>query len=467
MEPHGSATPMPEPPRPPDPPAPSEEAGPGGGPARGPVATERPPIDLPPIGAAGAPTRALERYVARRYLAGGRGFVSFITTIAVGGVAVGVMALIVVIGVLTGLQKDLRERILGGGPHAVVLQIGNAFKMDAWPAVLDRIAEDPAVVAVAPFVYTEVVLNSGENYNEAIALRGLAPDSGAAGVTGLGDHLVLGTLPSGPTESGSPGIVVGRGLADKLGLYLGKLVTAASLQNTALTSSGLFQPSLKRFEVVGVFQTGLYQYDEKLAFVELSAAQELLGLGDGVTGIEFDVTDPWIAAEVSARVEEALGFPYKVDDWQELNANLFSALKLEKLAMAVILTLIVLVASFNIVSTLVMLVTDKTREIGILRSMGLTAVGVGRVFRQMGLFIGLVGTALGAALGGVLGWLLARYEFITLPNDVYFVEKLPITLDVLDVTLIVTGSVLIAFLATIYPARKAAELTPVDAIRHE
>ncbi|MGH7541128.1 MAG: ABC transporter permease, partial [Gemmatimonadota bacterium] len=336
-------------------------------------AASTPGIPLPP-GAVetGRPNRALERYVARRYLAGGRGFVSFITTIAVGGVAVGVMALIVVIGVLTGLQRDLRERILGGGPHAVVLQIGNAFKMDAWQAVRDRIAADPAVVAVEPFVYTEVVLNAGDNYNEGIALRGMTADSGAARVSGLGDHLVLGTLPFAPTESGSPGIVVGRGLADKLGLYLGKLVTAASLQNTPITATG-FQPRLERFEVVGVFQTGLYQYDEKLAFVNLPEAQDLLGLVDGVTGIEFDVEDPWSADLVGARVEEALGYPYKVDDWQELNANLFSALKLEKLAMAVILTLIVLVASFNIVSTLVMMVTDKTREIGILRSMGVTA----------------------------------------------------------------------------------------------
>ncbi len=447
------------------------DAGPGGL-ATAPAAPERAEAELespgskPGLPDSGGGGRAFERFVARRYLAGGRGLISFITTIAVGGVSVGVMALIVVIGVLTGLQNDLRERILAGGPHAVVLQMANAFRMDAWPQVLEEVRADPEVVAAAPFVYSEVVLNAGENYNEAVAVRGILDDPEASRVTGLGEHIVIGQMPFGPTESGSPGIVVGQGLAETLGLYLGKQVIAASLQNAPLTPTG-FSPTLRRFEVTGVFRTGLYQYDDKLAFIALPEAQRLLGLGAAVSGVEFDVRDPWEAGRVSDRIEAALDFPFKVDDWQQLNANLFSALKLEKLAMAVILTLIILVASFNIVSTLVMMVTDKTREIGILRSMGVTEDGVRRIFRQMGLFIGFVGTLIGGALGAALAWLLQRYEFITLPNDVYFVEKLPIALDPIDVSLIVLGSITISFLATIYPAKKAAELTPVDAIRHE
>ncbi len=439
------------------------EAGPGAPPER------RGSAGASDTGASEAPggTR-FERDIARRYLrgAGQRGLVSFITTIAVGGVAVGVMALIVVIGVLNGLQDNLRDRILGGGPHAVVLQLANQFRMDDWQGVLDRVRADEGVVAAAPFAFTKVVMNAGDNYNESVVLRGISDDPQATQVSGLVDHLVLGDTPFAETESGHGGIVVGRGLARQLGLYIGKQVTVASLENAPLTSLGL-SPTLRRFEVVGVFQTGLYQYDDELAIVALPEAQALLGLGDGVTGVEFDVADPWDAAEVSQRLEASLGYPYKIDDWQELNRSLFSALKLEKLGMAVVLTLIVLVASFNIVSTLVMIVGDKTREIGILRSMGVTARGIGRVFTYMGLFIGIVGTTIGAALGATLAWLLSRYEFISLPNDVYFLDKLPIALDPFDVSLIIGGSILISFLATIYPARKAAALAPVDAIRHE
>jgi lipoprotein-releasing system permease protein len=409
-----------------------------------------------------------ERYIARRYLRGarGRGLVSFVTLIAVGGVAVGVMALIVVIGVLDGLQHNLRERILSGGPHAIALPVNTQFRMEEWRSVREQIRADENVVAVAPFVYTHVLLNAGDNYNHQAVLRGIVDDEDARQVTGLIDHLVIGTTPFGPTESGSPGIVVGRGLAQQLGLYITKEITVVSLENAPLTSLG-FSPSVRRFEVVGIFQTGLYQYDDELAMVALPEAQQLLGLGDAVTGVEFNVADAWTSAEVSADLEATLGTGYKIDDWQRLNRSLFSALRLEKLAMAVIMTLIVLVASFNIVSTLVMIVGDKTREIGILRSMGVTSAGIARVFRSMGLFIGIVGTALGGVLGAALAWALRTFEFIDLPNDIYFLDTLPIRLDPIDVSLILGGSVLIAFLSTIYPARKAADLTPVEAIRHE
>lgn len=409
-----------------------------------------------------------ERYIARRYLRGarGRGLVSFVTLIAVGGVAVGVMALIVVIGVLDGLQHNLRDRILSGGPHAIALPVNSEFRMDDWRPVLDQIREDESVVAASPFAYTHVLLNAGDNYNHQAVLRGILDDEASRQVTGVVDHLVIGDTPFVQTESGNPGIVVGRGLAQQLGLYISKEVTVVSLQNAPLTSLG-FTPSLRRFEVVGIFQTGLYQFDDELAMVALPEAQTLLGLGDAVTGIEFNVEDEWQSAAVSARLEEALGYPYKIDDWQRMNSSLFSALKLEKLAMAVILTLIVLVASFNIVSTLVMIVGDKTREIGILRGMGVTSSSIARVFRSMGLFIGIVGTAIGGILGAALAWTLRTFEFIDLPNDIYFLDTLPIRLNPVDVSLILGGSILISFLSTIYPARKAADLTPVEAIRHE
>jgi len=410
----------------------------------------------------------LEWFVARRYLASrkGRGFLSLITLIAIGGVAVGVMALLVVIGVMSGLQHDLQRKILGANPHGIVLKIGQDVRMDDWRSVIDRVGADPDVTVAAPFIYTEVGLNAGGDYSEGAVLRGVPADTAAAEISGLKKHLVSGTMPFDSTESGRPGIIVGSRLADRLGLYPGKSVTVVSFQNARLTPTG-FMPQLRRFEVTGIFETGLYQYDTKFTYTSLPAAQDLLGMGSAVTGVEFNVRDPWHAGAVADRLQKELDYPYKVDDWQDQNASLFSALKLEKLAMAVILLLIVLVAAFNIVSTLIMVVTDKTREIGILRSMGMTAKGIQRIFMFQGTVIGLVGTVLGGSLGGVLAWLLARYQFISLPGDVYFVDHLPVELTPWDVVLIIVASLLIAFLATLYPSLQAARLTPVDAIRHE
>ncbi|MFQ5889887.1 MAG: ATP-binding cassette domain-containing protein [Gemmatimonadota bacterium] len=411
--------------------------------------------------------RRLERFLAHRYLSSrrGRGFLSLITLIAVGGVTVGVMALIVVIGVMSGLQRDLREKILGAEAHGMVLEIGQDVRMESWESVLGRVREDPEVTAAGPFIYTEVGLNvPGENYAEGAVLRGIQNDPEALLTTRVDELIVSGRMPFGPTESGKPGILLGAELARRLGVFPGRELAVVAFQGAELTATGI-QPQMRLFEVTGTFETGLYNYDTKFSYVELEAAQRLLRLGSAVTGVEFNVTDPWQARLVGDRVEEALGFPYRVDDWQSQNRNLFSALKLEKLAMGVILLLIVLVASFNIISTLIMVVTEKVHEIGILRSMGLTAGGVMRVFMYQGTIVGLVGTVAGVTLGGTLAWLLARYEFITLPGDVYFIDRLPVDVNPVDMALIIVASLAISFLATIYPSRRAAELTPVEAIR--
>jgi len=413
-------------------------------------------------------SRSLEWFVARRYLSGGkgRGFLSLITLIAIGGVSVGVMALIVVISVMSGLQKDLRQAILGASPHGMVIRLGDDVSMADWERVIDVVRADSAVTAAAPFIYTEIVLAPPGSFNEGAVLKAIPNDAQALAVARVDEYLVSGKLPFDVTESGHPGLLVGRGLANRHGLFPGQVVTIVSVQNAELTPTGL-QPQMRRFEVTGVFETGLYQYDSKWTFTTLTAAQSLLNLGERVTGVEFNVEDVWEAAEVAQRLDVELRFPYAVDDWQHQNASLFSALKLEKLAMTVILLLIVLVASFNIISTLIMVVTDKTREIGILRSMGVTANGVLRIFLIQGIVIGMIGTLVGGTLGGTLAYLLDRYEFITLPGDVYFIDRLPVDVNPVDVGLIVAASIAISFLATIYPARRAAELSPVDAIRHE
>ncbi|MFQ5528902.1 MAG: FtsX-like permease family protein [Gemmatimonadota bacterium] len=416
-----------------------------------------------------ASRRSLHWRIARRYLSSrrGRGFLSLITLIAIGGVAVGVMALIVVIGVMSGLQTDLREKILGANAHGIVLERSEVGRMEAWRSVLNAVSADPDVVAAAPFVYTEVGLNPpGGSYGEGAVLRGLSSDEASLAVTEIDEHLVSGRMPFGETDSGRPGIVLGMSLAERLGLFPGEPVTVVAFQGAELTPTGI-QPQMRLFEVTGVFETGLYQYDTKFSYVDLEAAQTLLRMEGTVTGVEFNVEDPWRSGEVAARIGQELGFGYRVEDWQRQNSSLFSALKLEKFAMGVILLLIVLVASFNIVSTLIMVVRDKIREIGILRAMGLGTKDVTRVFVLQGVVIGLVGTSLGTVGGLAVAWALDRYEFITLPGDVYFIDRLPVSIDPLDVGVIIAASLAISLVATLYPARQAASYTPVEAIRHD
>ena len=226
-------------------------------------------------------------------------------------------------------------------------------------------------------------------------------------------------------------------------------------------------PTIRRYVVTGVFETGMYEYDSGYAYMELSAAQDLAGLGTRVTGIDVRTPDRWRASIVAEQLATLLGFPYRTIDWQEQNRSLFSALKLEKLAMFVILLLIVLVAAFNIVSTLTMVVTDKTREIGILKAMGMPAASIRRIFLWQGAAIGFVGTSIGVAVGLLCAWALTRFKLIALDPQVYFIDRLPIQIAITDVMWIVGSSLGIAMLATLWPARQASRLFPVEAIRHE
>ena len=413
--------------------------------------------------------RSLQWRIARRYLSSrrGKGWLSLITLIAIGGVSVGVMALIVVIGVMSGLQTDLREKILGANAHGIVLERSEVGRMEAWHSVLTVVSEDPDVVAAAPFVYTEVGLNPpGGSYGEGAILRGLSSSEESLAVTEIDEHLIAGVMPFGETPSGRPGIVLGVSLADRLGLFPGEPVTVVAFQGAELTPTGI-QPQMRLFEVTGIFETGLYQYDTKFSYVDLAEAQSLLRMEGTVTGIEFNLRDAWESAAATDRLTQSLGFGYRVEDWQRQNSSLFSALKLEKFAMGVILLLIVLVASFNIVSTLIMVVRDKVREIGILRAMGLHTADITRIFVLQGVVIGLVGTTLGTVGGLAIAWALDTYEFITLPGDVYFIDRLPVSIDIVDVGTIIAASLLISFVATLYPARQAASYTPVEAIRHD
>ena len=412
----------------------------------------------------------LEWYIARRYLSSRRGarFLSLITLIAIGGVTVGVMALIVVTAVMSGLQGDLRDKILGTNPHIWLTTYGDTMRIVGWQGVAERVRGVEEVAAAAPFVHTEVGLRNHSGYAEFAILRGIEPDAPGEPITDVVRRIRAGEASLERTRTGYPPLLIGRGIAERFGLFRGDTVDIISLQGAKVSPLGGLVPNFEKFEVVGEFTTGMYEYDNKFMYTDLRTAQELTGLGDAVTGLEIRVPDPMESDRVARRIEEALGlFPYRADDWKSMNASLFSALKLEKLAMTVILLLIVVVAAFNIISTLVMVVSDKTREIGILKSMGLTASQVLRVFMMQGLIIGVVGSTLGAAGGLLLTWLLDRYKFISLPGDVYFIDRLPVAFNAGDIGLILLLSVLISFLATIYPARQAARLLPVEAIRHE
>ena len=413
---------------------------------------------------------SLEWYIARRYLSSRRGprFLSLITLIAVGGVFVGVMALIVVTAVMSGLQRDLRDKILGTNPHIWVMTFGNSLRMEEWGDLTERVRRVEGVVAAAPFVNTQVGLVK-DAYAEGVVLRGIDPNVPGEPITQIVEKLRAEEVSLGPTQSGLPPLLLGDALADRFGLFPGDIVTVMSIQDVPINQlTGIPDPIRRRFEVAGRFRTGMYEYDNSFVYTTLEAAQDVSGLGDAVSGLEVRVADAMRSDEMGERITDELGgYPYRTDDWKTMNSSLFDALKLEKMAMGVILLLIVVVAAFNIISTLVMVVTDKTREIGILKSMGLRSSQVQRIFMLQGVVIGTMGSLLGAAMGLLLTWLLDRYEFIKIPGDVYFIDRLPVAFDWADISVILILSMLISFVATIYPARQAARLYPLDAIRHD
>jgi lipoprotein-releasing system permease protein len=418
------------------------------------------------------PTR-LERSIALRYLKGRRKsrFASLTTMIAVGGVAIGVAALIVVLGVMNGLRDDLRDRILVANPHLHILTYGTSLRMENWRAALATIRKGPRVVAAAPEVLTKSLILNPADYPAAVDVIGHAPEDGGEAVTSLSRYITHGDLRfrSG-IDSVQGGIVLGYRLAARLSVTVGDVVdlvppTVAKAPVSRIL--GRQVPQFWAFEVTGLFQTGMYQYDDGFALMDLPTAQRFAGLGDDVTGIQARLIDPWKAPAVGDSLTRALGYPFRALDWQSQNQSLFSALQLEKKAMGLIIAFIMIVAAFNIVGTLTMMVAEKTKEIGILQAMGLSPAGIARVFLAQGAIIGSVGTVAGFLLGIVLSYVIDKTGVIKIDPTVYFIDKLPVHLELLDMVAVMVFSFLVAVVATLYPSRAAARLTPVEAIRHE
>ncbi|MEG6549230.1 lipoprotein-releasing ABC transporter permease subunit [Desulfocurvibacter africanus] len=406
-----------------------------------------------------------ELFIALRYLLALRkqAFISVISLFAVFGVCLGVASLIVVMGVMNGFSTDLRDKILGVNAHVIVMNAHGA--MTGADEIARQAADVTGVTGATPFIYSEVMVSTPRGV-KGVVLRGIEPESSSK-VLSLSKDMLAGKVEDLDREDTHPGIIVGQELAARLGLSVGSMVNL--LSPTGSKSAAGFMPKVKFFTVTGIFKTGMFEYDSSMAYVSLTAARDLLGFsGDVVSGIELRLADVYAAERVSRQVESSLGgYPFLVRNWMEMNANLFAALKLEKTAMFIFLVLIVLVGSFSIITTLVMLVIQKTRDIAVLMSMGAKPREIQRIFMLQGTTIGVLGTLLGYLLGVPVSLLLKKYQFIELPRDVYPVDYLPVRLELLDMTLIGLAAMGLCFVATLYPARKASRLNPADALRYE
>jgi lipoprotein-releasing system permease protein len=410
---------------------------------------------------------SFEYFIGFRYLRAKQkqAFVSLITILSIVGVTVGVMALIVVIAVMNGFDADLKARILGGQSHIVLMRHGSVFKQ--YRRVIEEVVKTKGVEAATPYIITQGMLRSKSGAVGAV-VRGIDPQTAGQVMKTL-EQVALTDVSAKPDSEKSipevPGIILGKELARNLGVIEGEMIHLMSPRGM-LSPIGHI-PAMKQFKVTGFFQSGMYEYDQTFAFIHLKDAQRMLRMADSVTGIDIRVSNIYRARDIAERLIAKLGFPYWARDWMQMNKNLFRALKLERYVMAIILILIVLVAAFNIASSLIMLVMGKTRDIAILKAMGATTKSIRKIFVFSGMVIGSIGTVLGLGLGLVLCTVLDRYDIYELTGDIYyFTTTLPVKIEIFWVIGIVSAAMVICFLATLYPARQAAKLDPVEAIRY-
>ncbi len=386
-------------------------------------------------------------------------FISLITILSVAGVTVGVMALIIVLAVMSGFESDLKTRILGVKSHLEITRSKSAFSN--YRPLLKSLNDNQAIKAAAPYVNAQVMIRAGGRVSGA-DVKGIDPETVREVIPKLDSApLVQAKSPPNPPL---PGIILGKELARGMGVIVGDRVELISPRGF-LTPIGHI-PALRRFVVVGLFEVGMYGYDGFLAFTLLEEAQKLMRMPGKISGIEIRLNDLYQAPELRQVLARKLGPAFEVKDWIQMNKNLFSALKLEKVAMFIILALIIFVAAFNIASSLIMMVMEKTKDIAILKTMGASDSSIRKIFIFKGMVIGVMGVFWGLILGLSVCFALARYQFIKLPGDVYYITSLPVQIEVVEVCLITAAAVLICFLATLYPAHRASKRNPVEALRY-
>jgi lipoprotein-releasing system permease protein len=404
-----------------------------------------------------------ELFIALRYLLARRkqAFISLISLISTLGVAVGVMALIIALALMTGLQGELRDRILGSTPHIYVWRTGGITE---YQPEVQRLRQVPGVIGAAPAILGKALISTASG-DAFITFKGIDPAL-EPNVTDIQRTMqqgsVRGVAPAGEDET--PGILVGRELAQVLGAGVGDAVTLTTPQGT-LSPMGMI-PRVRRARIAGIYALGLYEFDSAYGYISLDFAERLMGK-DTVDLIQLKVDDIYAAPAIAESIPQRLGSSYVSQDWTDLNAQLFSALWLEKMAMSIAIGLIVSVAALNIIASLILLVMEKSRDIAILKTMGTSSARIMRIFMLQGLIIGLSGTTLGAVLGLGLCWVLDTYRLIRIPMDVYQVSYVPFVVEPFDLAMVLIAAVIISFAATIYPSRQASRLDPVQALRFE
>jgi lipoprotein-releasing system permease protein len=412
-----------------------------------------------------------ELFIGLRYLQARRSekFISLITIISVFGVMIAVMTLNVVMAVMTGFEETLRDRLLGINAHIAIVRSGEPMR--DYEKVLDQVKSEADVVAASPTIYGQVMLTAGPRVS-GVVVRGVDPDR-VNNVINVDKYLREGNLAGLKTEHPIqvedrtvllPGIILGERLANQLGLFMGSPVQVVSPLGTP-TAIGVI-PKVRRFAVAGVLRTGMSEIDSTLVFMGLTDAQKFFDLGNAVTNIELRIRNVNESKQVAGEIQRRLGFPFFAEDWTRLWPNLFSALELEKTVYFLVLLLMVLIGAFNIVSTLIMVVMEKKKDIAILRSMGATEQSIRRIFLLKGLLIGIVGTVFGVVLGLLVCALIANYPF-NLPDGVFLISRVPVRVYLGNVVVVACASFVVCLIASIYPARQAAKLDPVEIIRYE